>query len=91
MTQTSPPQQSQPKTLRKAIALIAGIGICTIVVTPFALAINRFDWGVALLLVAPFMVWLLLWIGKALERWARNEPDIPAVDPDFPDDVAGEP
>ena len=59
-------------------------------VTTFALAINRFDWGVGLLLVAPVMVWLLLRLGKALERWARNEPDTPPVDPDFPDDEVDE-
>ncbi len=85
------PQQSPPNTLRKAIALIAGIGLCTLVVTPFALAINSFDWGVGLLLVAPFVVWLLLWMGQVLERWARNEPDTPPVDLDFPDDLPGDP
>ena len=89
MTKAGPPQQPPPKTLRQAIALLAGIGLCALVVTPFALAINRFDWGVGLLLVAPLMVWLLLRAGKALERWARNEPDTPPVDPDFPDDGAG--
>ena len=90
MSKARPPQQASAKTLRKAVALIAGIGLCTLVVTPFALAINRFDWGVGLLLVAPVMVWLLLRMGKALESWARNESDAPPVDPDFPDDDADE-
>jgi len=72
-------------TPRKAIALITGIGLCTLAVTPFVLAINRFDWGVGLLLVAPLLVWFLLRVGKALECWARNEPDTPSPDPDFPD------
>ncbi len=71
---------------RQAVALISGVTLCILAVTPFALAINRFDWGVGLLLVAPLFVWLLLRAGRALERWARNEPDAPPVDPDFPDD-----
>lgn len=71
---------------RKAIALLTGMAVCVLAVTPFALAINRFDWGVGLLLVAPLFVWLLMRVGKALERWARNEPDTPPPDPDFPDD-----
>jgi hypothetical protein len=73
---------------RNAIALVTGIVICILAVTPFALAINRYDWGVGLILVAPVLVWLLLRVGKALERWARNEPDTPTPDPDFPDDPA---
>jgi hypothetical protein len=72
-------------TARKAIALVIGIAVCALAVTPFALAINSFDWGVGLLLVAPLLVWLLLRIGKALERWANNEPNRPPPDPDFPD------
>ncbi len=83
---TPPPQQLPSGTLRKTIALIAGIVICLLVVTPFALAINRFDWGVGLILVAPLLVWLLLRMGRALERWARNESDRVPPDPDFPDD-----
>lgn len=73
---------------RQAVALIGGVALCIVAVTPFALAINRFDWGVGLILVAPLLVWLLLRVGRALERWARNEPDAPPTDPDFPDDSA---
>lgn len=73
---------------RQAVALIGGVVLCIVAVTPFALAINRFDWGVGLILVAPLLVWLLLRVGRALERWARNEPDAPPIDPDFPDDSA---
>jgi hypothetical protein len=71
---------------RKAVALLLGVTLCILAVTPFALAINRFDWGVILLLVAPLLVWLLLRAGRALERWARNEDHSPPLDPDFPDD-----
>jgi len=75
-------------TTRKAIALAAGIFVCALVVTPFVLAINRFDWGVGLLLVAPVLVWLLMRTGKALERWAHHEPGTRPSDPDYPDDSA---
>lgn len=71
---------------RPMAALLAGIGICVIVITPFALAIKYTDWGVGLLLLAPLLVWLLLRMGQRLERWASNEPDTPPGDPDFPDD-----
>ncbi len=90
MTRQLPPQQSSSGTLRKTIALIAGIAICTLIITPFALAINRFDWGVGLLLVAPLLVWLLLRVGRALERWAHNEPNGLPPDPDFPDELTDE-
>jgi cytosine/uracil/thiamine/allantoin permease len=71
---------------RKFIALMAGVVLCILAVTPFALAINRFDWGVSLLLVAPLLVWCLLRAGRALESWANNEDRSPPPDPDFPDD-----
>ena len=72
-------------TARKVIALISGVALCTLAVTPFALAINHFDWGVGLILLAPLFIWCLLRLGKALERWARNEPDVLPPDPDYPD------
>ena len=72
---------------RPMVALLSGIGICALVITPFVLAINSFDWGVGLVLVAPALIWLLLRAGQALERWARNESDTLPPDPDFPDDA----
>ncbi len=71
---------------RPLIAMLTGLTICACLVVPFALAINRFDWGVGLLLVAPLLVWLLMQIGKRLERWARYESDSLPPDPDFPDE-----
>ncbi len=71
---------------RKVIALLAGIALCVVVVTLFALAINRFDWGVGLMLVAPLVTWLVLKMGKSLERWANGPTAAAPVDPDFPDD-----
>lgn len=73
---------------RKLVSLLLGVIFCILAVTPFALAINRFDWGVSLLLVAPPFVWLLLRAARALERWANNEDRSLPPDPDFPDDSA---
>lgn len=71
---------------RQLLALLLGVALCTLAITPFALAINRYDWGVALLLVAPLLVWLLMRAGRALERWAHDEHREPPPDPDFPDE-----
>jgi len=72
--------------MRGAIALAAGIALCLLCITPFALAINHFDWGVGLLVVAPLWIWFILRLWKALECWARNESSTLPPDPDFPDD-----
>jgi cytosine/uracil/thiamine/allantoin permease len=90
MRQQTPPDQSTSGTWRKAIALVAGMVICILVITPFVLAINRFDWGVGLLLVAPLLIWLLLRLGRVMESWARNEVGQRPPDPDFPDDISGD-
>ena len=71
---------------RETIALISGIAICIAVITPFALAIKYFDWGVGLLLVAPLLIWLLLRTGRSLERWAINETETLPPDPDYPEE-----
>jgi hypothetical protein len=71
---------------RLAIALVLGLLVCAALVIPFVLAINSFDWGVGLLLVAPALVWVLMRIGKKLEDWARNVTGELPPDPDFPDD-----
>jgi hypothetical protein len=74
-------------TLRGAIALLVGILVCTGLVVPFVLVINRTDWGVAMLLLAPLLVFVLLRISRRLECWARNEASSLPPDPDFPDDA----
>lgn len=68
--------------------LFAGVTIVTGLVSLFALAINRFDWGVGLIFFAPLVVWLLLRLGGSLERWANGRRDAETQDPDFPDDSA---
>ena len=70
---------------REAVALIAGVVLCTIIVTPFAMAIKYLDGGVFFILASPVLVWLLLWGGKKLERWARHENNTLPPDPDYPD------
>ncbi len=71
---------------RKAFALAAGVILCIIVVTPFVMAIKYLDGGVFFILASPLLIWLLLWAGKKLERWACNELDTPPPDPDYPDE-----
>ena len=71
---------------RGAIGLAIGVILCIFVVTPFVVAIKYLDNGVFFILASPVLVWLLLWVGKKLERWVRNEPDTPPPDPDYPDD-----
>lgn len=41
------------------------------VVLPLVWLINNRDWGVALMLPVPFVVYGLLRLGRALECWAR--------------------
>lgn len=71
---------------RLALALSMGLVICAVLVIPFVLAINSYDWGVGLMLLAPLLVWVLMRMGKGLEAWARNTTRQPPQDPDFPDD-----
>jgi len=70
---------------RGAVALVIGLVVCLLVMTPFVLAINYYDWGVGLVLVSPLVIWLLLRLGRRLEHWARGETGRPP-DPDFPED-----
>ncbi|MCK9502938.1 MAG: hypothetical protein M0Q95_01980 [Porticoccaceae bacterium] len=82
--------QQQPKSattsVRLAVALALALLLCAATIIPFVLAINHFDWGVGLLLMAPPLVWVLMRGCRALERWARRDShaSVP-VDPDFPD------
>ena len=44
--------------------------ILVLVISVLAWAINSYDWGVALMLLAPFVVWGLIRLARALESWA---------------------
>lgn len=71
---------------RLALALLLGLVMCSALLIPFVLAINSYDWGVGLMLLAPLLVWVMMRMGKGLEAWARNTSGKPPQDPDFPDD-----
>lgn len=72
---------------RLAFALSLALVLCAVLVIPFVMAINSYDWGVGLMILAPLLVWGLMRMGKWLEDWARNTRGGPPPDPDFPDDV----
>jgi len=72
---------------RGNVALTGGVLICLLVMTPFVLAINYYDWGVSLVFVSPLVILVLLRIGRRLERWARGESDGLPPDPDYPDEA----
>lgn len=42
------------------------------VILPLVWLINNRDWGVALMLLVPFLVYGLMRLGRALEGWART-------------------
>lgn len=71
---------------RGVVALVTGVLLCALVMTPFVLVIKYYDWGVGLVFVSPLVIWLLLRVGKALERWSRNESSSLPPDPDYPED-----
>lgn len=73
--------------LRLTLALLLGLVICAALVIPFVLVINRYDWGVGLLLVAPLLVWALMRMARKLEGLARKATAEPVPDPDFPNDT----
>ncbi len=74
------------KMSREAVALIAGVVLCIIIVTPFVMAIKYLEGGVFFILASPALVWLMLWGGKKLERWARRDNHTLPPDPDYPDE-----
>ncbi|MCC5859857.1 MAG: hypothetical protein JJT90_16985 [Ectothiorhodospiraceae bacterium] len=48
--------------------------IFLLVVAILAWLINHHDWGVALMLVVPFVVYGLIRLARRLDDWARDEP-----------------
>ncbi|MCA1770253.1 MAG: hypothetical protein LC652_10035 [Halomonas sp.] len=59
---------------RLLVALTAWCLVAVALVLPLVWLINNRDWGVALMLLAPFVVYGLLRLGRALEDWARATP-----------------
>ena len=59
---------------RPLIALLAGLGLTLVVMLPLIWLINTTDWGIALMLVAPFAVYGLIRCGLWLADWAGTPP-----------------
>ncbi|MDI5987191.1 hypothetical protein QLQ85_20600 [Halomonas sp. M4R5S39] len=55
---------------RLVLAVTAWCLAAVAVVVPLVWLINNRDWGVALMLLTPFVVYALLRLGRALEGWA---------------------
>lgn len=56
---------------RLVLAVVAWFLAALAAVLPLVWLINNRDWGVALMLLVPFVVYGLLRLGRALEGWAR--------------------
>ncbi len=59
---------------RLLLAVMAWCLAAMALVLPLVWLINDRDWGVALMLLVPFVVYGLLRLGRALEGWARLTP-----------------
>lgn len=59
---------------RLLLAVMVWSLAAVVVVLPLVWLINNRDWGVALMLLVPFVVYGLLRLGRALEGWARATP-----------------
>jgi hypothetical protein len=66
---------------RPTIAVIIGLLVALAVVTPLVWLIKNRDWGVALMLLVPFVVYGLIRLGRILADWANPPPDLPTRGP----------
>lgn len=58
---------------RRYIAFsVAGV-VFLIAVTTMALILKTQNWGILIMLIAPFVVFGLIRMARALERWARSD------------------
>jgi hypothetical protein len=64
---------------RASIAVVIGLLVALAVIAPLAWLINTRDWGVALMLLVPFIVYGLIRLARSLARWA-NPPEMPTRD-----------
>jgi hypothetical protein len=62
---------------RATVAVVVGLLVALAVVTPLAWLINNRDWGVALMLLVPFVVYGLIRLARALADWVNPPPDMP--------------
>jgi EamA domain-containing membrane protein RarD len=56
------------------LAVVAWCLAAVAVMLPLVWLINNRDWGVALMLAVPFVVYGLLRLGRVLEGWAQATP-----------------
>lgn len=61
--------------VRALVSLLIMLVAALIVVIPLAWFINTRDWGVLLILPAPFLIYALIRLARALERWVRGDSD----------------
>lgn len=59
---------------RALLALAVWLLAAVLALLPVVWLINNRDWGVALMLLVPFIVYGLLRLGRALEAWAHRAP-----------------
>lgn len=57
-------------TSRAVIAVVIGLAVAAAVVVPLAWLIHTRDWGVALMLLVPFVVYALIRLARVLAEWA---------------------
>lgn len=57
--------------LRLAVAISLWSLVALGIVVPLVWLINNRDWGVALMLLVPFIVYGLMRLGRSLEAWAN--------------------
>lgn len=55
---------------RHTIAFAATGAASLLAISLLALGINIYDWGVALMFLAPLVIYGLVQMGRRLERWA---------------------
>jgi hypothetical protein len=56
---------------RLYLAVAVWLGCTFLIVLPLVWLINSRDWGVALMLIMPLVVYGLMRLARRLERWAR--------------------
>ncbi|MDX5333904.1 MAG: hypothetical protein LPK58_07635 [Gammaproteobacteria bacterium] len=59
---------------RPALAIIAGLLVALAVIAPLAWLVHTRDWGVALILLAPFVIYGLMRLARTLADWADTPP-----------------
>lgn len=67
--------EQMPMNRRKRHAALAITGLAFLLaMAVMAWLINSYDWGVALMLAAPFVVYALIRLARRLDAWAQDEP-----------------